>query len=172
MANADREFSVLFLCTCNSARSVMAEAILNRAGAGRFKAYSAGSEPVGKVDPTALDVLRNLEYDTSGLRSKSWEEFAGDDAPEIDFVFTLCDDAANEPFPEWPGEPMFAHWGLPDCAHSSVPDTERHAMFFETCGMLKHRIESFISLPFASLDKLALHTHLHAIGKTSTAAAA
>ena len=165
-----RELHVLFLCTSNAARSVMAEAILNRYGAGRFTAWSAGSQPATQVDPTAIDVLRSLDYDVTGLHPRSWEDFGGDTAPEVDFIFTLCDDAAAEPAPEWPGEPMITHWPVDNCTKFVGSDAERHALFFETYGKIKHRVESFIALPFASLDKLALHAHLHAIGKSSAPA--
>lgn len=168
--NWDRELNVLFLCTGNSARSIMAEAILAREGAGRFRSYSAGSTPRGYVDPTALDVLAKLNHDTSGLRSKSWEEFSGPDAPPLDFVFTLCDDAADEVCPIWPGQPMTAHWGLPDPAAFEGPEPERYAVFYDTYRMLYNRISLFTSLPFSGLDSISLQSQLHDIGRARVAA--
>jgi arsenate reductase len=163
---ADKKLlNVLFLCTHNSARSIIAEAILNRLGAGRFKAYSAGSQPAGKVHPYALDLLRQLNYDTSSLRSKSWEEFTGPDAPELDFVFTVCDNAANEVCPVWPGQPISAHWGLPDPSAVEGNDSERHFAFADTHRMLYQRISIFTNLPLASLDKLSLQRRLDDIGR-------
>ncbi len=163
----DRELNVLFLCTGNSARSIMAEAIMNRVGMGRFKAWSAGSMPRGFVDPTALDVLQKLNFDTSGCRSKSWEEFARPGAPPLDFVFTVCDNAANEVCPIWPGQPMTAHWGVPDPAAFEGSEAERYIQFYDTFRMLQFRIEIFCSLPFGSLDGLSLQQRLRDIGKTS-----
>lgn len=161
----DRELNVLFLCTGNSARSIMAEAILSREGLGKFKAFSAGSTPKGRVDPTTVDVLRKLNYDTSTFRSKSWEEFTGPDAPELDFVFTVCDAAAAEVCPVWPGQPMTAHWGLPDPAAFEGPEAERYVEFFDPYRMLFNRISLFTNLPFASLDVLSLQARLSGIGK-------
>ena len=163
----DRELNVLFLCTGNSARSIIAEAILGREGMGRFKAFSAGSMPRGFVDPTALDVLRKLNYDVSQFRSKSWEEFAAPGAPPLDFVFTVCDDAANEVCPIWPGQPMTAHWGLPDPAAFHGPEPERYILFYDTYRMLFNRISIFCNLPFRSLDSISLQGRLSAIGKTA-----
>lgn len=162
----DRELNVLFLCTGNSARSILAEAILGREGMGRFKAYSAGSMPAGKVNPVALDVLRSLNYRVEGFRSKSWEEFSVAGAPELDYVFTVCDNAANEVCPIWPGQPMTAHWGVPDPAAVEGSDAVRHAAFFDTYRMLFNRISLFVNLPFASLDRLSLQSRLSAIGTT------
>lgn len=162
----DRELNVLFLCTGNSARSIMAEAILGREGMGKFKAFSAGSMPAGKVNPLTIDVLRNLNYKVENFRSKSWEEFSGPGAPELDFVFTVCDNAANEVCPIWPGQPMTAHWGVPDPAAVEGSDAVKHAAFFDTYRMLFNRISLFVNLPFASLDKLSLQSRLSAIGKT------
>ena len=163
---SDKIFNVLFLCTGNSARSIMAEAILNREGAGKFRAYSAGSYPKGSVHPEALRVLKTLNYDVSGLRSKSWDEFGGPDAPHFDFIFTLCDEAAGEACPVWPGHPMTAHWGIPD---PSKVEAHLHAeialAFDETYRMLHQRILIFIALPIASLDRLALHEQLKTIGR-------
>lgn len=157
--------SVLFLCSHNSARSIIAEAILNRLGAGRFKAYSAGSQPSGTVHPNALDLLRTLSYDTASLRSKSWEEFTAPDAPELDFIFTVCDNAANEVCPVWPGQPISAHWGLPDPSAAVGSDAERHFAFADTHRMLYQRIRIFTNLPLSSLDKLSLQKRLADIGR-------
>jgi protein-tyrosine-phosphatase len=158
-------FNALFLCTGNSARSVMAECILNRLGAGKFRAYSAGSHPAGKVDPIALNLLRKTNYDVSGLRSKSWDEFAAPGAPKLDFVFTVCDDAANEVCPIWPGQPMTAHWGLPDPAKAHGTEAERTLAFADTMRMLTQRIGIFVSLPLDKLSKLSLQKELDAIGR-------
>ncbi|WP_334150050.1 arsenate reductase ArsC [Hyphomicrobium sp.] len=163
----DKPLNVLFLCTHNSARSIIAEAILNRLGAGRFKAYSAGSQPSGKVHPYAVDLLRQLNYDTSSLRSKSWEEFTAPDAPDLDFVFTVCDNAANEVCPVWPGQPISAHWGLPDPSAAEGNDSERHFAFADTHRMLYQRISIFTNLPLASLDKLSLQKRLDDIGRNA-----
>jgi arsenate reductase len=157
--------NVLFLCTHNSARSIIAEAIMNRLGAGKFKAYSAGSQPSGKVHPYALDLLGQLNYDLSGLRSKSWEEFTAPEAPQLDFVFTVCDNAANEVCPVWPGQPMSAHWGLPDPSAAEGNESERHFAFADTHRMLYQRIGIFTNLPLASLDKLSLQRRLDDIGR-------
>jgi protein-tyrosine-phosphatase len=162
----DRPFNVLFLCTHNSARSILAECVMNRLGAGRFRAYSAGSQPSGRVHPYAIDLLARLNYDVSGLRSKSWEEFAKPGAPELDFVFTVCDDAANEVCPVWPGQPMSAHWGLADPSRAEGNEAERRFAFADTHRMLNHRIGIFTSLPLASLDRLTLQHRLDAIGRT------
>jgi arsenate reductase (thioredoxin) len=168
--NSHDPFNVLFLCTGNSARSILAECILNREGMGKFKAYSAGSMPTGKVNPYALNLLRKLNYDVSGLRSKSWEEFSGVGAPELDFVFTVCDNAANEVCPIWPGQPMTAHWGVPDPAAVEGSDAVRALAFDDTYRMLNQRISIFVNLPFASLSKLSLQERLDSIGKAGTAA--
>jgi protein-tyrosine-phosphatase len=158
---------VLFLCTGNSARSIMAEAILNREGKGRFRAFSAGSHPKGKVNPYTLRLLERLNYDTRGARSKSWDEFAREGAPDMDFVFTVCDDAAGEVCPVWPGQPMTAHWGVPDPASVTGSDAERAAAFADIYRMLSTRISVFVSLPIASLDRLTLQRRLDAIGKAA-----
>ena len=163
-----RAFNVLFLCTHNSARSIMAEAIINRVGMGKFKGYSAGSMPRGKIHPMALELLNRLNYDTSNARSKSWDEFAKPGAPELDFVFTVCDNAANEVCPIWPGQPMSAHWGLPDPAAMEGPETQRALAFADTYRMLNNRISIFTSLPLTSLDKISLQRRLDDIGKTKT----
>lgn len=164
-------FNVLFLCTGNSARSVMAECILNRFGGGKFRAYSAGSHPAGKVNPIALNLLRKTNYDVSGLRSKSWDEFAAPGAPKLDFVFTVCDDAANEVCPIWPGQPMTAHWGLPDPAKAQGTEAERNLAFADTMRMLTQRIGIFVSLPLDKLSKLSLQKELDAIGRLRREAA-
>jgi len=158
-------YNVLFLCTGNSARSVMAEAIMNRLGQGRFRAYSAGSHPKGAVHPRALALLRKLNHDVSGLRSKSWSEFSAPGAPELDFVFTVCDNAAAEACPVWPGQPMTAHWGIPDPAAATGTEAEIGVAFAEAYRMLDARISIFTSLPLRSLDQLTLQKRLDAIGK-------
>ena len=162
--------NVLFLCTGNSARSIMAEAILKRAGLGKFKAYSAGSQPKGHVHPYALDLLRKLHYDVGGMRSKSWLEFAQPGSPKLDFVFTVCDNAAGETCPVWPGQPMTAHWGVPDPAAATGTEAEIRFAFADALRMLTNRINIFISLPLDKLDRLSLRRRLDAIGKTKDAA--
>jgi arsenate reductase len=162
--------NVLFLCTGNSGRSIMAECILNRLGQGKFRAFSAGSDPAGQVNPLALHLLRKSNYDVSQLRSKSWDEFAELDAPKLDFVFTVCDDAANEVCPLWPGQPMTAHWGLPDPAKAEGTEAERLLAFADTMRMLTQRIGIFVSLPLDKLSKLALQKQLDAIGKAAAPA--
>ena len=159
--------NVLFLCTGNSARSVMAETILNRLGRGKFRAFSAGSHPTGRVNPLTLQTLRNAHYDVSEARSKSWEEFSGPDAPKLDFVFTVCDNATNEVCPIWPGQPMTAHWGLPNPAKVEGTDAERHLAFADTLRMLTNRISIFVNLPLAKLSKLSLQKQLDEIGKAN-----
>jgi arsenate reductase (thioredoxin) len=163
---SDRLYNVLFLCTHNSARSVIAECVMNRLGAGKFKAYSAGSQPSGRIHPFALELLQRLNYDTHELRSKSWEEFAQPSAPRLDFVFTVCDDAANEVCPVWPGQPMSAHWGLPDPSRTAGTEPERRYAFADAHRMLYQRIGIFTNLPLASLDKLSLQRSLDDIGRT------
>jgi arsenate reductase len=163
----NKAFNVLFICTGNSARSIMAEAILNRAGQGRFHAFSAGSHPKGNVHPYAIDILKRLHYDVSELRSKSWTEFTGPTGPKLDFAFTLCDDAAAEECPVWPGQPMTAHWGMPDPAAKVGTVAEMHLAFADTMRMLSNRINIFVSLPIKSLDALSLQKQLNAIGKAS-----
>jgi arsenate reductase len=168
LVSSTTPLNVLFLCTGNSARSIMAEAILNRLGQGKFKAYSAGSYPRGAINPHALAVLRKSNFDVSTLRSKSWDEFAGADAPKLDFVFTVCDDAAKEVCPIWPGQPMTAHWGLPDPAKATGSEAEQALAFADTFRMLYQRIGIFVSLPLDKLSKLSLQKHLDDIGQTAT----
>lgn len=158
-------YNVLFLCTGNSARSALAEAILNRVGAGKFKAYSAGSHPKGEVHPYALQLLKSLNYDTSFARSKDWQEFAVPGAPEMNLVVTVCDNAANESCPVWPGQPMTAHWGVPDPAAVEGTEAERHLAFAEAYRMLNNRISIFVSLPINAVDRLALQKRLDEIGR-------
>jgi arsenate reductase (thioredoxin) len=159
-------YNVLFLCTGNSARSIMAEAILNRAGRGKFRAFSAGSQPKGQVHPYTLDLLKKLNYDVTRLRSKNWKEFSGPDAPKLDFVFTVCDNAARESCPVWPGQPMTAHWGVPDPAVATGNEAEVRLAFADALRMLTNRINIFVSLPLRSLDQLTLQRQLNSIGKT------
>jgi arsenate reductase len=159
-------YHVLFLCTGNSARSILAEVLLNSRGQGRFKAYSAGSQPVGRVNPHALEFLRQAGLPTEGLRSKSWDEFAQPGAPPLDFVFTVCDNAANEVCPIWPGQPVTAHWGLPDPAAVQGTDADKQKAFRDTFVTLDRRIGLFTSLPIAGLDQLALERRVAAIGKS------
>jgi protein-tyrosine-phosphatase len=158
--------NVLFLCTGNSARSIIAEAIMNRLGQGKFRAYSAGSQPKGAVHPQALALLRKMNYETGGFRSKSWTEFAQPGAPKLDFVFTVCDSAAAEACPVWPGQPMTAHWGVPDPAAATGTDAEIALAFAEAFRMLNARISAFVSLPLRSLDQLSLQKRLDEIGRT------
>ena len=166
---AEKTYNVMFLCTGNSARSILAESILNQSGKGRFSAYSAGSQPKGQVHPYAIDLLETQNHPTGGLRSKNWEEFSGPDAPKLDFVFTVCDNAAAEVCPVWPGQPMTAHWGVPDPAAAEGTDAEQRVAFAEAFRMLKNRIEIFTSLPMSSIDKLSLQSRLDAIGRTDDA---
>jgi protein-tyrosine-phosphatase len=167
----DKVFNVLFLCTGNSARSIMAEAIMNSLGKGKFRAYSAGSHPSGRVHPLALDVLRIAGLPTEGARSKAWDEFAEPGAPVMDFVFTVCDNAAGEVCPVWPGQPMTAHWGVEDPAAFEGTDAERHAFFLKVFRMLQNRISVFASLPVASLDRQSLHSRVKDIGRMRDEAA-
>ena len=166
----DKVYNVLFLCTGNSARSILAECVLNRFGRGRFKAFSAGSFPKGAVHPLALELLERQGYPTAALRSKSWDELAAPGAPPLDFVFTVCDNAAGEVCPIWPGQPMTAHWGLPDPAAVEGTDAERHLAFADTLRMLVNRIGTFVNLPIASLDKLSLQKRLREIGRDESSA--
>lgn len=160
----DRVYNVLFLCTGNSARSILAESILQTEGKGRFKAYSAGSQPKGEVNPHALKELAAQGYPTTGFRSKSWDEFAGPGAPEMDFIFTVCDSAHGEACPVWIGHPMTAHWGVEDPAAVEGSEVDKGRAFVQAAGFLKNRISAFLSLPLSSIDKLALQSHLHQIG--------
>ncbi len=160
----DRVYNVLFLCTGNSARSIMAEAILNHEGAGRFRAFSAGSFPKGDVNPQALLQLTECGLSTDGYRSKSWDEFAAPDAPKMDFVLTVCDDAAGEICPVWPGQPMTAHWGIADPA--AAPPEKRKRAFRAAYFTLQHMIRLFLSLPLESIDELSLQTKMRDIGRT------
>ncbi len=157
-------YTVLFLCTGNSARSILAEAILNRVGVGAFEAYSAGSHPKGRVHPEALRLLQRLDHSTEGLRSKSWDEFAGAGAPEMDFVFTVCDSAAGEVCPLWPGQPMTAHWGIPDPAAVEGDPARIALAFADAYRQLDTRISIFASLPIASLERMALQRRVREIG--------
>jgi protein-tyrosine-phosphatase len=163
----DRPYNVLFLCTGNSARSILGEAILNRIGAGKFVACSAGSQPRGSVHPQALALLQRLGFPTDGLRSKNWNEFAASGAPPLDFVFTVCDNAASEVCPVWPGQPMTAHWGVPDPAAVEGTDAEIAKAFRDAFAMLQRRIELFANLPVRSLDRMSLKKYLDDIGKTA-----
>lgn len=168
---AGRVFSTLFLCTGNSARSIIAEAVLNKLGAGRFRAWSAGSQPKGRVNPHTIALLQGLGYDTAGLRSKSWSEFAAAGAPPLDFVFTVCDNAAGEACPFWPGQPMTAHWGVPDPAEASGNAAEIALAFKDAYRMLHQRIAIFTALPIRSLDRLSLQQRLADIGRMEGATA-
>jgi arsenate reductase len=167
----DRPFNTLFLCTGNSARSILAEAILEKLGAERFRAFSAGSQPKGAVNPHALALLKSLGYGTARLRSKSWSEFAEPGAPALDFVFTVCDNAAGEACPVWPGQPMTAHWGVPDPAEATGSEAEIALAFKETYRLLRQRIAVFAALPISSLDALSLQQRLKEIGRMEGATA-
>jgi protein-tyrosine-phosphatase len=167
----DTAFNVLFLCTGNSARSIMGEAILNKIGAGRFRAYSAGSKPKGTVNPNTLALLREQGHETTSLRSKSWDEFANIGAPRFDFVFTVCDSAAAEACPVWPGQPMTAHWGIPDPAEASGSPAEVMLAFRDAYRMLHQRISVFASLSIRGLDRLSLRNKLTEIGRMDGATA-
>lgn len=161
---SDRVYNVLFLCTGNSARSILGEAILNHVGQGRFRAYSAGSTPKGAVHPMTLDALAKVGIPTEGLRSKAWDEFAVPGAPVMDFVFTVCDNAAGETCPIWPGQPMTAHWGIEDPAAVDGPEFKRQAAFEDALRFLRNRIGAFTNLPLASLDRMTLNSKLKGIG--------
>jgi len=161
-----RHYNVLFLCTGNSARSILAEAILNQKGKPHFTAYSAGSHPAGRVNPVALKTLEAAQFPTAGLHSKSWDEFARPDSPKMNFIFTVCDNAANEICPVWPGQPMTAHWGVPDPAAVTGTPEKIEKAFRDVLVVLERRIGLFLSLPFSSLDRLALRTELSRIGKS------
>jgi arsenate reductase len=165
---ADRVYNVLFLCTGNSARSILAEVLLNHLGKGRFRAYSAGSFPRGSVHPLTLDLVERLRLPTSGLRSKSWDEFARRDAPVMDFVFTVCDQAAGEICPVWPGNPITAHWGVPDPAAVAATEDVRRRTFRIVCQQLEARIRLFLALPVDKVDRLALKRRADEIGRNAT----
>jgi arsenate reductase len=160
-----KPYNVLFLCTGNSARSIFAECVIERLGRGRFKGFSAGTQPAGVVNPLALQVLLRNAFATSGLRSKSWSEFAGPEAPPMDFVFTVCDSAAAEPCPVWPGQPMTAHWGIPDPAKAGGSEAERMLAFRHALAALERRIDIFVNLPIESLDRLKLQHRIEEIGR-------
>lgn len=160
----DRVYNVLLLCTGNSARSILGEVLLNTMGEGRFRGYSAGSHPKGEVNPMSLEVLRAAGLPTEGLRSKSWDEFAGLDAPKMDFVFTVCDDAAGETCPIWPGQPMTAHWGIEDPAAVVGTEFQRRAAFEDALRFMRNRVTAFVNLPHASIDRLTLTARLRGIG--------
>jgi arsenate reductase len=165
----DRPYNVLILCTGNSARSILAEALINHWGRGRFVGYSAGSAPKGKVHPIALELLKHMNMPTEGMRSKSWDEFARADAPQLDFVFTVCDNAAAEACPVWPGQPMTAHWGVADPAAVEGSDTEKWLAFRQAFRELESRIKIFTSLPIKSLDRVKLQERLREIGRSRPA---
>lgn len=167
---SDPVYNVLFLCTGNSARSILAETILNEMGNGRFRAYSAGSQPKGEVHPLAIETLLHFDYSVEGLRSKSWDEFAEPSAPQMDFVFTVCDNAAGEACPVWPGHPMTAHWGIEDPAR--VEGEDQRDAFLTALRYLRRRIELFLALPLESIEKLALKTKLREIGREAGASEA
>ena len=162
---AGKTYNVLFLCTGNSARSVIAEGLLNHLGKGRFRAYSAGSHPTGKINPLSLEMLRGAGIRTESFRSKNWDEFAKPDAPPMDFIITVCDSAAGEACPVWPGKPITAHWGVADPAAAQGTDEKKRAAFREAASILRRRIELLINLPVAKLDELALASKLKEIGK-------
>ena len=161
----DKTYNVLFICTRNSARSIMAEGLLNSMGRGKFVAYSAGSQPGGSVNPFALKTLERLRIPTDGYRSKDWAEFTQAHAPQMDFVFTVCDNAAGEVCPVWPGQPMTAHWGIPDPAAFEGPDEEKSRVFWDAAVILKRRIELMLALPMQSLDRLAIQREITDIGR-------
>ena len=160
-----KPYNILVLCTGNSARSIIGEALFNTMGAGRFKAYSAGSHPTGRVNPFAIEQVRELGYPVENLRSKSWDEFAVTGAPELDFVVTVCDKAAGEICPLWPGQPVTAHWGFPDPAAVEGTDEEKRAFFAQTLRQMRNRVQLFLSLPLETLDRLAIENRMRAIGK-------
>ena len=164
MNNITPVFNVLFLCTGNSARSIMAEAMLNQLGAGKYRAFSAGSQPAGQVHPQALETLKRNAFGTEGLRSKSWDEFAAPDAPQMDFVLTVCDNAQAETCPLWPGQPMSAHWGVPDPASVTTSAEAQQQAFAEAFRLLHRRISLFVNLPVSKLSQLSLQAELHQIG--------
>jgi arsenate reductase len=162
-----RPYNILVLCTGNSARSILAEALINTLGAGRFKAYSAGSHPSGRVNPFAIELVRALGYPTENLRSKSWNEFAEAGAPQMDFVITVCDNAAGEACPLWPGKPVTAHWGFPDPAAVVGTDEQKRAAFAQTLRQIRTRVQQFLSLPLETLDRMAIESRMRDLGKQS-----
>lgn len=168
---SDKIFNVLFICTTNCSRSIMAEAILNREGEGRFRGYSAGSLPRGDLNPDTVKLLKKLGFETEDLRCKNWDEFAGPDAPEMDFIFTVCDDAAGEVCPAWPGHPVSVHWGIEDPVLVAGDDAEREHAVRQALRFLENRIQLFVSLPFEQLDRIALHHEVKQIGKGQGATA-
>jgi len=163
---SEKIYNVLFLCTGNSARSILAEVQLNQLGGGKFRAFSAGSHPAGRVNPFAIDFLESNGLSTEGLRSKSWDEFAAPGAPVMDYVLTVCDQAAGEQCPFWPGQPMSAHWGVPDPAAVEGTDEQKRRAFRDTAAIMRKRIELFTSLPIASLNRMSLQAKMDDIGKT------
>ena len=167
MNDQTKPYTILFLCTHNSARSVMAECVVNRLGAGRFVGYSAGSQPSGAINPAVKTLLDRLNYDTTGLRSKDWNDFASPEAPHMDFVITVCDQAAGEVCPVWPGQPMTAHWGFPDPSSFDGTDSEKAAFVADVYRMIERRIGIFVNLPIDGLERLKLQQQLDAIGRTS-----
>lgn len=162
----ERTYNVLILCTGNSARSIMAEALINTMGQGRFRAYSAGSHPTGKVNPFAIEKVESMKYPTENLRSKNWDEFATPDAPKMDFIITVCDNAAGEVCPVWPGQPISAHWGFEDPAAVEGTDDEKRRVFEQTFRHMMNRVRLFVSLPLTMLDRTAIKRELSNIGKT------
>jgi protein-tyrosine-phosphatase len=166
VSQQNQVYNVLFLCTGNSARSILSEALLNKRGIARFRAFSAGSHPAGRVNPHALDLLQRLGYPTDGLRSKSWDDFAAPGAPALDFVFTVCDNAAGEVCPVWPGQPITAHWGIPDPATVEGTDEHKRRAFEDAYRVLDHRISLFVSLPIRSLERLVLQERVTEIGRS------
>jgi arsenate reductase len=160
-----KPYNILVLCTGNSTRSIIGEALFNTMGAGRFQAYSAGSHPAGKVNPLAIELVRELGYPVEGLRSKNWDEFAQTGAPEMDFVVTVCDNAAGEACPLWPGHPVTAHWGFPDPAAVVGTDEEKRAVFAQTLRQMQRRVQLFLSLPLETLDRMAIENRMRAIGR-------
>jgi arsenate reductase len=166
---SDRPYNVLFLCTGNSARSILAESIMNKWGKGQFRGFSAGSHPNGKVNPLALDLLKQLDFPTAGLRSKSWDEFAGSSCTHFDFVITVCGNAAGETCPVWPGMPMTTHWGIPDPAAVDGSEIEKKSAFAHAFKAMDRRIKLFLSLPIASIDQMRIKERMDAIGKTDDA---
>jgi len=161
----ERPYNILVLCTGNSARSIIGEALFNTLGAGRFKAFSAGSHPTGKVNPFAIEQVQALGYPLEGLRSKSWDEFAQPDSPQMDFIVTVCDKAAGEMCPLWPGQPVTAHWGFPDPAAVEGSDEEKRAAFAQTLRQIRNRVQLFLSLPLETLDRMAIENRMKAIGR-------